>query len=113
MLDRMPDAFSLLSEPLIDAAARLGAPGGDAVLERPGGPGHGGYATTLALKLGKPLGRAPREIAEELASAARASTWVESADVAGPGFVNVRVSPAWYAEAVRRAREPGYGGSTS
>ena len=105
MLDRMPDALSLLSEPLIDAAARLGAPGGDAVLERPSDPEHGDYATTLALRLAKPLGRAPREIAEELASAARASTWVESADVAGPGFVNVRVSPAWYAEAVRRARE--------
>ena len=33
--------------------------------------------------------------------------------MAGPGFVNVRVSPAWYAEAVRRAREPGYGGGTA
>ena len=55
----------------------------------------------------------PREIAEELAAAARASEWVASADVAGPGFVNVRVSPAWYAEAVRRAREPGFGGGTA
>src|SRR4029077_16240360 len=107
MLDRMPDALSLLSEPLIDAAARLGAPGGDAVLERPGDPEHGDYATTLALRLAKPLGRAPRETAGDRAGAARASPWVESADVAGPGFVNVRVSPAWYAEAVRRAREPG------
>ena len=113
MLDRMSDALSLLAAPLIDAAGRLGAPDVDAVLERPADPEHGDYATTLALRLAKPLRRAPREIAEELAAAARASDWVESADVAGPGFVNVRVSPAWYAEAVRGAREPGFGGGTA
>jgi arginyl-tRNA synthetase len=113
MLDRMSDALSLLAAPLIDAAGRLGAPEVDTVLERPGDPEHGDYATTLALRLAKPLHRAPREIAEELAAAARASVWVESADVAGPGFVNVRVSPAWYAEAVRSAQEPGYGGGTA
>jgi arginyl-tRNA synthetase len=109
----MSDALSLLASPLIDAAGRLGAPDIDAVLERPADPDHGDYATTLALRLAKPLRRAPREIAEELAAAARASAWVESADVAGPGFVNVRVSPAWYAEAVRSAREAGFGGGTA
>jgi arginyl-tRNA synthetase len=113
MLDRMSDALELLAAPLIDAAGRLGAPDVDAVLERPADPDHGDYATTLALRLAKPLQRAPREIAEELASAARASDWVDSADVAGPGFVNLRVSPAWYAEAVRAARQPGYGGGTA
>jgi arginyl-tRNA synthetase len=113
MLDRMSDALSLLAAPLIEAAGRLGAPEVDAVLERPADPEHGDYATTLALRLAKPLRRPPREVAEELAAAARASAWVESADVAGPGFVNVRVSPAWYAEAVRLAREPGYGGGTA
>ena len=104
----MSDALSLLAAPLIEEAARASArPTLDAVLERPADPEHGDYATTLALRLAKPLRRAPREIAEELAAAARASEWVASADVAGPGFVNVRVSPAWYAEAVRAAREPG------
>jgi arginyl-tRNA synthetase len=113
MLDGMSDALTLLAAPLIDAAGRLGADDVEAVLERPADPGHGDYATTLALRLAKPLRRPPREIAEELATAARQSDWVESADVAGPGFVNVRVSPAWYAEAVRSAREPGYGGGTA
>ena len=94
MLDRMSDALTLLAAPLIDAAARLGAPEVDAVLERPADPEHGDYATTLALRLAKPLRRAPREIAEELAAAARESAWVASADVAGPGFVNLRVSTA-------------------
>ena len=113
MLDRMSDALTLLAAPLIDAAARLGGPEADAVLERPADPEHGDYATTLALRLAKPLRRAPREIAEELAAAARESAWVASADVAGPGFLNLRVSTAWYAEAVRRAREPGFGGGTA
>jgi arginyl-tRNA synthetase len=113
MLDGMPDALSLLADPLIAAAGRLGASGVDAVLERPADPENGDYATTLALRLAKPLRRSPREIAEELATAARASAWVESADVAGPGFVNLRVSPAWYAEAVRSARAPGFGGGTA
>jgi arginyl-tRNA synthetase len=113
MLDRMSDALSLLAAPLIDAAARLGAPDVDAALERPSDEDHGDYATTLALRLAKPLRRPPREIAEELATAARASGWVESAEIAGPGFVNVRVSPAWYAEAIRRAQAPGFGGGTA
>jgi arginyl-tRNA synthetase len=109
----MPDALSLLAAPLLAAAARLGAADAEAVLERPADPAHGDYATTLALRLAKPLRRPPRELAEELASAARASEWVESAEIAGPGFVNVRVSPAWYAAAVRGAREPGFGGGTA
>ena len=113
MLDRMSDALSLLATPLIDAAARLGASGVDAALERPADQDHGDYATTLALRLAKPLRRPPREIAEELATAARESAWVESAEIAGPGFVNVRVSPAWYAEAIRRAQTTGFGGGTA
>jgi arginyl-tRNA synthetase len=113
MLDRVSDPLSLLAAPLMEVAGRLGAPEVDAVLERPGEPEHGDYATTLALRLAKPLRRAPREIAEELAAAARASEWVESAEVAGPGFVNLRVSAGWYAEAVRGAREPGFGGGTA
>jgi arginyl-tRNA synthetase len=113
MLDRMSDALTLLATPLSSAAERLGAPGADTALERPADPEHGDYATTLALRLAKPLRRPPREIAEELAAAARESKWVASADIAGPGFVNVRVSTAWYAEAVRLAREPGFGGGTA
>ena len=62
MLDRMPDSLSLLAAPLIEAASRLGAPAPEAVLERPADPEHGDYATTLALRLAKPLGRAPRSI---------------------------------------------------
>jgi arginyl-tRNA synthetase len=113
MLGCMSDAVALLAQPLIDAAGRLGAAHADAALERPADTARGDYATTLALRLAKPLGRAPRQLAEELAAAVGESPWVESANVAGPGFVNVRVSAAWYAEAVRRALQPGFGGGTA
>ena len=73
ILDRMSDALSLLAAPLIDEAGRLGASEMDAVLERPADPDHGDYATTLALRLAKPLRRPPRQIAEEIAAAPRAS----------------------------------------
>ena len=111
----MSDALSLLAAPLIDDSGAASArPSVDAVLERPADPDHGDYATTLALRLAKPLRRAPREIAEELAAAARASEWVASADVAGPGFVNVRVSPGLVRRGrAQRPREPGFGGGTA
>ena len=113
MLGCVSDAIALLAQPLIEAAERLGAAHADAALERPADTARGDYATTLALRLAKPLGRAPRELAEELAAALGQSPWVESANVAGPGFVNLRVSAAWYAEAVHRALQPGFGGGTA
>jgi arginyl-tRNA synthetase len=108
------DPIALLRAPLAEAVAALG--GGDpsdVALERPADAAHGDYATTLALRLTRELRRPPREIAEELRTALSASPWVDGADVAGPGFVNLRVAPAWYAEAVRLALGAGYGGGTA
>ena len=63
-------------------------------LERPKQANHGDYATSVALQLAKPLGRPPREIAQALVAALPASPWLDSADVAGPGFINLRLKPA-------------------
>ncbi len=55
--------------------------------------GHGDYATSAAMTLAKTLRRAPREIARDLAEGLRVHTdLVEQVDIAGPGFINVRVS---------------------
>ena len=114
MLDRMSDALALLAAPLIDAAERLGAPGADAALERPADPEHGDYATTLALRLAKPLRRPPREIAEELAAAAQGErVGRERRRRRARASSTCASRPRWYAEAVRRAREPGFGGGTA
>lgn len=60
-------------------------------VERPRNPEHGDYATNLALQLGKKVGANPRELAGWLATALAAQDGIAAADVAGPGFVNLRL----------------------
>jgi len=90
----LADAVTRLSESLAEVA---GAP---VSLERPGDSEHGDYATNVALRLAPSQSRPPREIAEEIASEAVRRGLAEAAEAAGPGFVNLRVSDAWLAEAV-------------
>src|ERR1017187_7848008 len=63
-------------------------------IERPKRPEHGDLATNMAMALTKKAGKPPRAIAEELVKALAGSDVVASADVAGPGFVNLRLHPA-------------------
>ena len=74
--------------------------GVEVILERPANPEHGDYATNVALRLAGAQRRAPLEIAEELRQAAAALPGVEDAAVAAPGFVNLRMSADWFAEAL-------------
>jgi arginyl-tRNA synthetase len=60
-------------------------------VERPRNPEHGDYATNIALQLGKKVGANPRELAGWLAAALAAQDGIAAADVAGPGFVNLRI----------------------
>jgi arginyl-tRNA synthetase len=60
-------------------------------VERPRNPEHGDYATNLALQLGKKVGANPRELAGWLAAALTNADGIASAEVAGPGFVNLRI----------------------
>ena len=60
-------------------------------VERPRNPEHGDYATNIALQLGKKVGANPRELAGWLATALADQDGIASADVAGPGFVNLRI----------------------
>lgn len=55
-------------------------------------PQFGDVATNVALQLAKPLGRNPREIAEEIAEALRKTGEYNKVEVAGPGFINVTLS---------------------
>jgi arginyl-tRNA synthetase len=60
-------------------------------IERPRNPEHGDYATNLALQLAKKVGVNPRELAGWLAEALTKTDGIASAEVAGPGFVNLRI----------------------
>ncbi|NMO01188.1 arginine--tRNA ligase [Gordonia sp. TBRC 11910] len=63
-------------------------------VERPRNPDHGDYATNVALQLGKKVGVNPRELAGWLATAYAAADGIDSAQIAGPGFVNLRLAAA-------------------
>jgi arginyl-tRNA synthetase len=80
-------AAAVLTEHALDTSALPGT----VTVERPRNPEHGDYATNLALQLGKKVGANPRELAGWLAAALVAQDGIASADVAGPGFVNLRI----------------------
>lgn len=66
----------------------------DIVIERPRSREHGDYATNVAMRLAKPAGRPPREVAEMVAGRLRAVEGIAGVDVAGPGFLNIRLASA-------------------
>ncbi|MGB7480028.1 MAG: arginine--tRNA ligase, partial [Burkholderiaceae bacterium] len=65
-------------------------------LERPRDPAHGDVACNIAMQLAKPLKKNPRELAQVLVAAVLADParvgLIDSADVAGPGFINLRLA---------------------
>ncbi len=67
-------------------------------LERPRDPSHGDIACNAAMQLAKPLKKNPRELAQALVAAVMSDpargALIESADIAGPGFINLRISAA-------------------
>jgi arginyl-tRNA synthetase len=69
-----------------------------AVFESPKVAAHGDFACTAAMQLAKPLKQNPRQVAEALCTALRTtpafSQWVEALDIAGPGFINIRLKAA-------------------
>jgi arginyl-tRNA synthetase len=58
-------------------------------VERPRSSEHGDYSTNVAMRLAKPFGRPPREVAEAIAGRLRQAAGVARVDVAGPGFLNI------------------------
>ena len=61
-------------------------------VERPRNPEHGGYASNVAMQLAKRVGVAPRELAGWIGDALRAADGIADAEVAGPGFLNIRLA---------------------
>ena len=78
-------------------------------LERPKKAGFGDYSTNAAMLLAPLLGEPPRAIAEKLGASLQQSLGdrVERVEVAGPGFLNLFLSDAWYLAAVRGVLDAG------
>lgn len=77
-------------------------------LSRPD-PQFGDYATNVAMQLAKPLGKNPREIAEQIADKLRESGYFSEVTIAGPGFINVRVAARALAENLEDSWSTTYG----
>lgn len=69
----------------------------------------GDYALNVAMQLAKPLGDNPRSIAEKLAAGLQKTGYFESVDIAGPGFINLRVSAVKLAETLSESWSDNYG----
>ena len=80
---------------------------GEPALERPRLPEHGDWATNVALTLAKAAKAPPRKIAEAMVAHLELPDWVAGVEVAGPGFVNVRLDQTWFAALVRRVLAAG------
>ncbi|AVO39125.1 arginine--tRNA ligase [Pukyongiella litopenaei] len=106
---------------VIDALGRMqseGAlPGGlafdNVAVEPPRDAAHGDMATNAAMVLAKPAGMKPRDIAAALARELSADDRIDSADVAGPGFLNLRLAPSVWQGVIGAvlARGDGFGRS--
>ncbi|MER7165447.1 arginine--tRNA ligase [Micromonospora sp. NPDC000207] len=84
-------------------------------VERPRNPEHGDYASTLALQLSKRVGVAPRDLAAALATELGRAPGVKSVEIAGPGFLNIRLDAAAAGQLARTIVEAGpeYGRSAT
>ena len=96
-------AAAVLADHGLDTAALPGT----VTVERPRNPDHGDYATNLALQLGKKVGVNPRELAGWLATALAGQGGIASAEVAGPGFVNLRIEASAQGVIVNNVIEAG------
>ena len=66
----------------------------DVVLERPKNRDHGDWASSISLKLSKPWGLNPRDLAQDLATELESVEGISTVEVAGPGFINIRLDAA-------------------
>ncbi len=85
--------------------------GARAAFESPKVAAHGDYACTAAMQLAKPLKANPRELGEQLRAALQATPaferWVDAMDIAGPGFLNIRLKAAAKQQVVQEVLEAG------
>lgn len=87
----------------------------DIVLERPKNREHGDWASNIALKLAKQVGANPRELAAEIAGPLGDVSGVASVEIAGPGFINIRLDAAAAGALARAIVEAGaaFGSNTT
>jgi arginyl-tRNA synthetase len=105
----MQNPYQLFRAHVVEAVARLGSAGAlpagldtaNVVVEPPRDPSHGDLATNAAMVLAKPAGQKPRELAERIAAELRSVPGVTSVEIAGPGFINLRLTDQVWRDTLR------------
>lgn len=85
----------------IPAIAAAGLSDSPADIARTRDPRHGDFTSNVAMRLAKPLAMKPRDIATDIVAALPPSEWVAETNIAGPGFINFRLSEAAYHATLR------------
>ncbi|MCS4511674.1 arginine--tRNA ligase [Xylophilus ampelinus] len=108
MLSVQHDLLAALADALEQLLPGAGA---RAVFESPKVAAHGDLATTAAMQLAKPLGQNPRQVGEALRTALLAmpafARWTSAVELAGPGFLNIRLTPQAKQQTVREVLSAG------
>ncbi len=99
----LDDALSRLPD-LAEAAGELTA---EATIERTRDTAHGHFASNVAMRLAKPAGRSPRDIAAAIVERLPATDRVEKVEIAGPGFINFYLSPLAFHEEIQTILDTG------
>ena len=114
MMMTVTDSIAELRSAVNQAARALRegeATGQEPSLDRPPKPELGDYSSNAAMLLAAPLGEAPRDVAARICAELErdlvSSGSVDRVEVAGPGFVNLFLSDAWYRRALARLGEAG------
>lgn len=94
---------------VIEALGALGIEVGAVNIERPADSSHGDYATNAALVYAKVAGTSPRELARSLVGKIleTPSENIKEIEIAGPGFINFRLSDAYFSNALKKTLEQG------
>jgi len=106
-VEQIDPVLADLGDRIRRALAAAGLPDAEPGFERPKQADHGDWASTVALRLAKPAGRAPRDIAQAVLDALELPPVVEAAEIAGPGFLNFQFAPSYYADLVRQVIREG------
>ncbi len=77
------------------------------VVEAPRDPAHGDLATNVAMVLAKPLAMKPRDLAQKLADTLAEHEAIAAAEIAGPGFINLRLAPGFWTDHLATIVETG------
>ncbi|WP_286934808.1 MULTISPECIES: arginine--tRNA ligase [Aminobacterium] len=110
MADVLQTLRGLLDNAVQSAAEERGIPTEELpeyVIEKPKKAEHGDWATNIAMQLARVFKEKPRKLAEDLVTRLADCDYFTSVEIAGPGFINFRLSQKWMGEAVRTIIEEG------